>query len=97
MDQSSRDETICALRRVCDRYVARRADAVFSKAFADEIFANIPHGALQAVIRPAIGADDGLVSVRIDPDFHFYVAFTAEYWASLRHGAESSTAFEGAK
>ena len=86
MANQSRDETICALRMVCDRYAALAdAGAVFSQAFADEIFANIPHGVLQAIIHPAIGADDGLVAVRIDPDFHFYVTFAAEYWASLRH------------
>jgi hypothetical protein len=70
----ARDETVMALRRACDRHVGGidPREGV-PQALVDEIISNLPHGVLQAVLNPAIGADDEMigVAIRIDESFYF--------------------------
>jgi hypothetical protein len=95
MSSSTRYETINALRRILDRHadtVRRGFDTFgeresFVQCLTDEVIGNLPHGVLDSVILPAFGADDRCpLAVRIEDDFHFYLAFCAEYLARLRHG-----------
>jgi hypothetical protein len=86
------DKTVLALRRACDRHVGgiEPREGV-PQVLVDEIISNLPHGVLQAVLNPAIGADDGGigVAIRIDESFYFYIASVAQYWIRLGHNGNS--------
>jgi hypothetical protein len=93
------DETINALRRVCDCHFEKFvAGEIFERPehlpsqFVREIVACLPNGIIERVSPAALGTDSHLLTVRINPMFNAYVAFAAEYLLVLCLGHRTGSA-----
>jgi hypothetical protein len=88
------DETVSALRAVCDRHfdkiaaghVVQGAEQL-PRQFIREILGCLPDSLVERVSPPALGADGHFLTVRISPLFNVYVASAAKYLLvlCLRH------------
>ncbi len=80
------DPTILALRRALDRQVLQAGESP-TEALVSVILGCLPQDIFHPVFLPADGTCGPRLAISFEPAFGAYVAYAAEYWASLAHAS----------